>query len=92
MTIQELAQACANAINNQCTDKPLVMLVGGNKGIFPRKGWPRPVHRQWDAQVDDGSRHVYWYDAWNVLAALTAHGYIDAVGPDGRSLAKEPAR
>lgn len=77
MTLQELADACVDAINHPERSKPeepLLTLVGKKGGLFPRKGWPRPKRL---LCVNSKEEYVYHYDATNVLAALAARGLVD---------------
>ena len=79
MEIAELAKHCVDSINHperSRPDAPLITLVWMNgKNPFPRKGWPRPKHLLCD---NPRGEKVWLYDATNMLAALVAHGYIEA--------------
>jgi hypothetical protein len=79
MTPKELAIACVDSMNHperSAGEPPLITLVGkGRKPLFPRAGWPRP--KRLLCENPRGER-VYHYDATNVLAALVAHGLVEA--------------
>lgn len=77
MTIQLLADACVDSLNHPERSKPnepFVRLVGKKGGLFPRKGWPKPVEL---LCINSRGGYTYLYDAASVLAAMAAHGLIE---------------
>jgi len=86
MTMQELADACADAIRHperSLPEKPIVTLVGKRGLGLPRKNFPRAKRL---LCVNSRNEYVYHYDAMNLLAALAARGLVDvrfgpSIGP-----------
>lgn len=78
MTIPELAEACVDSINHpeRSAGTPLVTLVWTKgKNPLPRKGWPKPKHFLCE---NPRGEKVWLYDATDMLAALCAHGLVEA--------------
>jgi hypothetical protein len=70
----DLAKACIDSINRTArigTGRAFVAV--SLKGALPRKGWPRPR----DVREIGPRERVCWYDAFNFLAAICAHGLVD---------------